>query len=53
MAENERMFKLKISEIEKLNKLLLEANAKQDQLSNKIVIVQDLLDKNKDELDKA
>ncbi len=53
LAENERMFKLKISEIDKLNKLLLEANAKQDLLSNKIVIVQNLLDKNKDELDKT
>ncbi len=52
LAENERMFKLKISEIEKLNKLLLEANAKEDQLSNKIVIVQKLLNKNEDELDK-
>jgi len=51
LAENERMFKLKISEIEKLNKMLLEANAKQDMLSNKIVIVQNLLDKNKNELD--
>ncbi len=53
LAENERMFKLHIAEIEKLNKLLLEANAKQDMLSNKIVIVQNLLDKNKDELDKT
>ena len=52
LAENERMFKLKISEIEKLNKMLLEANAEQDLLSNKIVFVQNLLDKNKDELDK-
>jgi chemotaxis protein MotB len=53
LAENERMFKLKISEIDKLNKLLIEANAKQDLLSNKIVIVQNLLDKNKDALDKT
>lgn len=53
LAENERMFKLKISEIDKLNKLLLEAKAKQDLLSNKIVIVQNLLDKNKDALDKT
>ncbi|MCW8822197.1 MAG: OmpA family protein [Sulfurovum sp.] len=52
LAENERMFKLKLSEIEKLNNLLLEANAKQDQLSNKIVIVQNLLNKNKTELEK-
>ena len=53
LAENERMFKLKLSEIEKLNNLLLEANAREDQLSNKIVIVQNILDKNKDELDKS
>jgi len=53
LAENERMFKLHISEIEKLNKLLLEANAKQDMLSNKIVIVQNLLDKNKDDLNRT
>jgi len=52
LAENERMFKLKISEIEKLNRLLLEAHAEQDLLSNKIVFVQNILDKNKDELDK-
>lgn len=53
LSENERMFKLHIAEIEKLNKLLLEANAKQDMLSNKIVIVQNLLDENKDELNKT
>lgn len=53
LAENERMFKLKVSEIEKLNKMLLESNAKQDLLSNKIVLVQDLLDKNKDALEKS
>jgi len=53
LAENERMFKLHVSEIDKLNKLLLEANAKQDLLSNKIVIAQELLDKNKNALDKT
>jgi len=53
LAENERMFKLKLSEIEKLNQLLLEANAKQDMLNNKIIIVQNMLDQNKDELDKS
>ena len=52
LAENERMFKLKLNEIEKLNKLLLEANAKQDLLSNKIILVQNMLDKNKDALKK-
>lgn len=53
LAENERMFKLHITEIKKLNKLLLEANAKQDMLSNKLVIVQNVLDKNKDDLNKT
>lgn len=51
LAENERMFKLKISEIEKLNRMLMEANAEQNLLSNKIVFVQNLLDKNKNDLD--
>ncbi|EIF51543.1 OmpA family protein [Sulfurovum sp. AR] len=53
LAENERIFKLQISEIEKLNKQLLEANAKQDMLSDKIIIVQNLLDENKNALDKT
>lgn len=53
LAENERMFKLKLSEIEKLNKQLLEANAKQDLLSNKIILVQNTLDKSKNELEKS
>ena len=52
LAENERMFKLKLSEIKKLNRLLLEAKAKEDQLSHKIVLVQNILDKNKDALKK-
>lgn len=52
LAENERMFKLKLSEIEKLNRLLLEAKAKQDLLSHNIVLVQNILDKNKDALQK-
>ena len=52
LAENERIFKLKVSEIEKLNKLLLEAKAKQDLLSNKIILVQNILDKNKEVLKK-
>ena len=52
LAESERMFKLKLDEISKLNKMLLEANTKESALSNKIVIVQTLLDENKDELKK-
>ncbi|HIQ46872.1 MAG TPA: hypothetical protein EYH57_04540 [Sulfurovum sp.] len=52
LAESERMFKLKLDEISKLNKMLLEANAKESALSDKIVIVQTLLDKNKKDLKK-
>ena len=52
LAESERMFKLKLDEISKLNTMLLEANAKESALSNKIVIVQALLDENKDALNK-
>ena len=50
LLENERVLKLKLDEIAKLNKLLLEANTKQGQLSDKIVIIQDQLDKNKKSL---
>jgi len=50
LSDSERMFKLKISEIEKLNKLLLAANAREAQLSDKIIIVQDMLDENKNNL---
>lgn len=50
LSENERMFKLKISEIKKLNDMLLAANATQSQLSDKIIIVQNQLDENKDAL---
>lgn len=47
LSENERMFKLKLDEIRKLNTMLLEANTKESALNNKIVIVQTLLDENK------
>lgn len=53
LAQKDKLIKLKLSEIEKLNKLLLEANAKQGQLSDKIVIIQSDLDKNKAELDQS
>jgi len=53
LGENERMLRLKLDEIEKLNKMLLDANAKELQLSDKIIIVQALLDKNADELNKS
>ncbi len=52
LAENEREFTLKLSEIKKLNKMLLAANTAQSQLSDKIIIVQDMLDENKDALKK-
>jgi chemotaxis protein MotB len=52
LAENERVFTLKLSEIKKLNKMLLAANAAQSQLSDKIIIVQNMLDENKDILKK-
>ncbi|HEY9190401.1 MAG TPA: OmpA family protein [Sulfurovum sp.] len=51
LAENERMLKLRLSEIEKLNKLLLEANAKQGTLNNQIVVLQNVVDKHKDALE--
>ncbi len=49
LAKSERIFKLKLDEISKLNKMLMEANAKESTLSNKIIIVQTLLDENKKE----
>lgn len=52
LAENERVLKLKVSEIKKLNKMLLAANAAQSQLNDKIIIVQNQLKDNKDALKK-
>lgn len=53
LAENERLLKLKLSEIEALNKKLLLANTKADKLSGKIVIVQAKLNENKEDLEKT
>jgi len=54
---NERMLKLKLDEIDKLNKMLLTANARESQLSDKIIIMQnvndDALKKNKEILNKT
>ncbi|WP_309496241.1 OmpA family protein [Sulfurovum sp.] len=54
---NERMLKLKLDEINKLNKMLLAANARESQLSDKIIIMQDVkedtLKKNKEAMDKS
>jgi len=52
LSDSERMLKLKISEIKKLNKLLLIANTREAQLNDKIIIVQNLLDKNENDLKK-
>jgi chemotaxis protein MotB len=53
LSDNERLLKLKLDEIEKLNKLLLLANTKADKLNGKIVIVQALLDKKETTLKKT
>lgn len=49
---NERMLKLKLDEINKLNKMLLAANAREAQLSDKIIIMQDVVKDNEDALRK-
>ena len=43
ISENKRTISLKEDEIKKLNKMLLQANTQQDILSEKVVIVQNLL----------
>jgi chemotaxis protein MotB len=53
LAENERLLKLKLEEIKELNKKLLLANTKADNLSGKIVIVQAMLDENNKTLAKT
>ena len=53
LSKNERLLKLKLDEIEKLNTLLLLANAKADKLNGKIVIVQALLDTKENTLKKT
>lgn len=50
---NERMLKLKLDEINKLNKMLLAANAREHELSDKIVIMQDVVKKNENTLNKT
>ena len=52
LAENERVIKLKIDEISKLNKMLKEANTRELELGDKIILVQNMLDKNKNNLNK-
>ena len=53
LSKNERLLKLKLDEINKLNKMLITANTKVDKLSGKIVIVQTLLDEKENNLSKA
>jgi len=52
LSENERVIKLKIDEITKLNKMLKEANTRELELGDKIVLVQNMLDENKNNLNK-
>jgi len=52
VSKNERLLKLKIDEIEKLNKMLLDSKNREAKLSKKIVIVQTVFDKTKEELNK-
>ena len=53
LSKNERLLKLKLDEINKLNKMLVTANTKADKLSGKIVIVQTLLDEKENNLSKT
>ena len=50
LNKNERMVKLHLDEIEKLNQMLLEANTRENLLSDKIVIVQNTLEETSAEL---
>jgi chemotaxis protein MotB len=53
LSKDERLLKLRMDEIDKLNKMLLDSKNREAQLSHKIVIVQNILDKNKDDLKKT
>ena len=44
ISESKKILKLRKDEIKKLNQMLLQANTQKDLLSNKVVIVQNLLD---------
>ncbi len=52
IAENKKSLDLKVEEIKKLNKMLLDANTQQDLLSKKVVIVQNLLNETNTTLQK-
>jgi chemotaxis protein MotB len=53
IGKNERLLKLRMDEIKKLNKMLIESQKHESQLSHKIVIVQNVLSKNKEDLKKT
>ena len=53
LSKNDRLLKLKLDEINKLNKMLITSNTKVDKLSGKIVIVQTLLDEKENNLSKT
>ena len=53
ISKNERILKLKMDEIKKLNKMLLDSKNREAKLSNKIVIVQTVLNENKEDLQKT
>ena len=53
ISKNERILKLRMDEIHKLNKLLIDAKNKEAKLSKKIILVQTVLDENKDDLKKT
>ena len=50
IKKRDREIQFKKEEIDKLNRLLLEANSQKDKLNGKIVVVQNLLNKSKDSL---
>lgn len=53
LSKSERVLKLKIDEIDKLNKMLIESNTREAELQDKIIISQTLLKKNKESIEKS
>jgi chemotaxis protein MotB len=52
IKKRDREIRFKKEEIEKLNRLLLEANSQKDRLNGKIIIVQNLLNKSENSINK-
>ena len=50
LTKNERLLKLKMDEIKKLNLMLLDAKNRENLLSKKVLVVQTLLDRDKDKI---